>query len=89
MRARRLVGALLDPDVAHLLDLVRLGRRRVVVEEAGAAAEALDPEELLGVEPAIVLAELGVALVRHLAAADVEHRVHDRTHETYAGAERW
>ena len=78
MRAGRLVGALLDANVAHLLDLVRLGRRRVVVEEAGAPAEALDAEQLLRVQAAVVLAELGVALVRHLAALDVEHRAHYR-----------
>ena len=80
MRAARLVGALLDDDVAHLLDGVRLCRRGVVVEEAGAAGEALDSEELLGVEAPIVPAELGVALVRDVAAADVEHRVHYRAH---------
>ncbi len=83
MRAARLVGALLDDDVAHLLDGVRLGRRRVVVEEAGAAGEALDAEQLLGVQAPVVLAELGVALVRDLAAADVEHRVHYRAHDRW------
>ena len=35
--------------------------------------EALDTEELLRVEGAVGLAELGVALVGNLAAPDVEH----------------
>ena len=78
MRPASLVGRLLERDVAHLLDGVRLGRRRVVIEEARPPAEALDAEQLLGVEAAIGLAELGVALVRHVAALEVEHRVHDR-----------
>jgi PPOX class probable F420-dependent enzyme len=76
MRSRGLVGRLLDPDVANLLHRVRLGRWRVVVEEAGSAAEALDAEELLGVEATVRPAELGVALVRNLAALEVEHPVH-------------
>ena len=87
MRARSLVGRLLERDVAHLLDGVRLGRRRVVIEEARPPAEALDAEQLLRVEAAIGLAELGVALVRHLAALEVEHRVHDRMQaDTHEGA---
>ena len=87
MRAAGLVGRLLERDVAHLLDGVRLGRRRVVIEEAGPSAESLDAEQLLGEQAAIGLAELGVTLVRHLAALEVEHRVHDRTEaDTHEGA---
>ena len=70
---------LLEPHVADLLHLVGLGRRRVVVEEAGPPAEALDAEQLLREQAAVGLSELGVALVRNLAALEVEHRVHDRT----------
>ena len=76
MRPRGLVVALLEPDVADLLDLVRLRRRRVVVEQAGAPAEALDAEQLLRVEAAVGLAELGVALVRDLTPLEIEHRLH-------------
>jgi len=47
----------------------------VVIEEAGPTGEPLDAEELLRVKTAVRLAELGVALVRHLAALDVEHVV--------------
>ena len=63
----------LELHVAHLLDLVGLGRRRVVVEEARPARESLDAEQLLRVERAVRLAELGVALMGDLAAPDVEH----------------
>src|SRR5437867_2093797 len=73
MRPSLVIGPWLERDVAHLLDLVRLGRRRMVVEEARLAGEALHPEELLGIEAAIGLAELGVALVRNLAALEIEH----------------
>ena len=43
-------------------------------KEGGSAGEALHAEELLGVERAVGRAVLGVALVRNVAAADVEHR---------------
>jgi hypothetical protein len=70
-------GLVIDPglerDIPNLLDPVGLGRRRVVVEEARLAGEALDPEQLLGVQAAVGLAELSVALVRHLAALQVVH----------------
>jgi len=67
------VGPRFERHVADLLDPVRLGGRRAVVQERRAAAEALDAEQLLGVQRAIGLAELGVALGWHLAAPDVEH----------------
>jgi hypothetical protein len=67
MRAAGLVRAALDAHVAHLLDRVRLGRRRVMVEEARAPAEALDAEQLLGKQAAVGLAELGMALRWNLA----------------------
>ena len=60
-------------QVADRLDLVRPGRRHEVVEQRRAAGEALHAEELLGVERAVRRAMLGVALVRNVAAADVEH----------------
>jgi hypothetical protein len=66
------IGPWLKRDIPDLLDLVGLGGGRVVVEEARLAGEALDSEQLLGVQAAIGLPELGVALVRLLAALEVE-----------------
>ena len=63
----------LDLHGTRVVDLVRLGRRRVVVEERRASGEALDPEELLRVQRSVVAAELGVALVGHASALHVEH----------------
>ena len=73
-RAAVRVGGL-DADRGGVVDLVRLGRRRVVIEERRASGESLHAEELLRVQGAIILAELGVALVRDLPALDVEHRL--------------
>jgi hypothetical protein len=64
----------LGVQLADLLDLVRARRWHEVVEQRAAAGEALHAEQLLGVERAVRRAVLGVALVRHVAAADVEHR---------------
>ena len=44
-----------------------------VVEERAAAGEALDAEQLLGVEAAVGRAVLGVALAGHAAVGDVVH----------------
>ena len=73
MAMGRRIGPGLQRDLADLLDPVGAGGRGVVVQEGRPAAEALHPEQLLGVERTIRLAELGVALGRHLAALDVEH----------------
>ena len=73
MRPASVLVSKLERHVADLLNLVRLGRRSVVVQEAGAAREALDPEELFRIQRAVRLSELGVSLVGHLAALDVEH----------------
>jgi hypothetical protein len=67
------IGPGLQRDIPNLLDPVGLGGGRVVVEEARLAGEALDPEQLFGVQAAVGLAELGMALVRHLAALQVVH----------------
>src|SRR5439155_5296036 len=64
----------LEAQVAHGLDVMRLRRRHDVVEEGAAPGEALDPEELLRVQPAVGPPELRVPLLRHLAAADVVHQ---------------
>ena len=74
MRAGRLVGALLEPTSRTFsIWWVWVGGvwwyRRLA-----AAGEALDAEQLLGVQAAVVPPELRVALVRDVAAADVEHR---------------
>ncbi|MNC91524.1 hypothetical protein D3C83_78030 [compost metagenome] len=61
-------------DVAHRFDLVRLGRWDAVVQQGGSAGEALHAEQLLGIERAVRRAMLGVARVRNVAAADVEHQ---------------
>jgi len=74
MRRAALRVGRLDPDRGRVVDPVRLGRRRVVVEQRRAAGEALDAEQLLRVQRPVFAAELGVPLVRHLAALDVEHR---------------
>ncbi len=72
MAMKAVVGGL-DDHLAHGLDEVRLGRRHKVVEEGVAAYEALDPEELLGVERAVRPAMLRMALRRHAASSDVVH----------------
>ena len=46
-------------------------RRVLVIEQRVDAAEALLAEQLLAVEAAVRLAELGVPLVRHLAQPDI------------------
>ena len=61
MAVEPVVGGL-ELDPADGLDLVGLGRRDEVVEDRAAAGEALDPEELLGVEAAVRRAVLGVPL---------------------------
>ena len=63
----------LDRYGCRLVDLVRLGGWRVVVEERRASGEALDAEELLRVQRSVVASELGVALVGHASALHVEH----------------
>ena len=63
----------LELDPADRLDLVRLRRRDEVVEERAAAGEALDAEQLLGVEAAVRRAVLGVALAGQAAVGDVVH----------------
>ena len=72
MAMEAIVGGL-DDHVANGLDEVRLRRWHQVVEEGVAPDEALDPEELLGVERAVRPAMLGVALRRHAAPTDVVH----------------
>jgi hypothetical protein len=64
----------LELHLADGFDLVGLRRGRQVVEQRAAAREPLDPEQLLGVEAAVGLPELGVALLRNAAVADVVHR---------------
>jgi hypothetical protein len=44
-----------------------------VVDERAATGEALDAEQLLGVERAVGGAVLGVALVGHVATGGIEH----------------
>ena len=66
-------GLQLDP--ADGLDLVRLRRWHEVVEQRAAAGEALDPEQLLGVEAAVGRPVLRVALAGDAAALDVVHRL--------------
>ena len=63
----------LELDPAHGLDPVRPRRRRQVVEQRAAPGEALDAEQLLGVQAAVGRAVLGVALRRDAAAGDVVH----------------
>ena len=72
MTVEAVVGRL-ELDPADRLDLVGPRRRREVVEERAAAGEALDAEQLLGVEGAVGRAVLGVALLRDAAAGDVVH----------------
>ena len=60
---------------ADRLDLVRPRRRHEVVEQRRSAGEALDPEQLLGVEAAVGRAVLGVALPGDAAVADVVHGI--------------
>ncbi len=72
MAVEPVVGRLqLDPG--DRLDPVGAGRRRQVVEEGAAAGEALDPEQLLGVQAAVGGPVLGVALAGDAAAGDVVH----------------
>ena len=72
MAVEAVVGRL-ELDPADRLDLVGPRRRDEVVEERAAAGEALDAEQLLGVEAAVRGAVLGVPLAGHAAAGDVEH----------------
>ena len=67
------VVRLFDRDQLTGFDSMGPGRRQEVVEERTPANEALDPEELLGVQPAIRGPMLGMALVRDAAFRDVEH----------------
>ena len=73
MAVQAVVGGL-EPDRAALLDAVVLRRRRQVVEQRRSAGEALDPEQLLGVERAVGRPVLGVALAGDAAVGDVVHR---------------
>jgi hypothetical protein len=67
---------LVKADLAEALDLLHAGGWVLVIEQGGDATEALFTEELFSVEPAIGLAKLGVALVRHLPYLCVKgHRV--------------
>ena len=75
MMSVRLVLA--DRDERHLakeLDLVCSSRRNDVVEQAAAAHESLDSEQLLGVQAAVRRPVLGMPLGRHAPAANVKHR---------------
>ena len=71
--AMEVVVGRLELDAPDRLDLVGPRRRDEVVEERRPAGEALDPEQLLGVERAVRRAVLGVALLRDAAALDVVH----------------
>ena len=73
MRAGALRVRERNADRHRVIDQVGLGRWRLVVEERAAPRKPFDAEQLLRVEGAVVLAELRVALVRHLAALDIEH----------------
>jgi hypothetical protein len=68
------VVGLPDDDVRDRFDPVGSCRRDEVVEQRGAPGEALDAEQLLGVERSIRRSMLGMALGRDVAAGDVEHR---------------
>ena len=69
------VVGFLEADLsAGRLDPVGPRRRRDVVEQRRAAGEALDAEQLLGVERAVGRAMLRVALWRDAAASRIEHR---------------
>ena len=63
----------LDGHRAQRLDPGDAGGRHDVVQERAATGEALDAEQLLGVQVAGRVAVLDVAGVRHAAARDVEH----------------
>ena len=67
------VVGLLEGDRRDRLDPVGPRRRGHVVEQRAAAGEALDAEQLLGIERAVGGAVLGVALGRDAAASGVEH----------------
>ena len=64
----------LEPDPRDRLDAVRPRRRGQVVQQRRAAAEALDTEQLLGVQAAVGGAMLGVPLAGDAAVGDVVHR---------------
>ncbi len=64
----------LELDARARLDPMRLGRRDQVVQERAAAAEALDAEQLLGIERPVGRPVLGMALARHRPTLDVIHR---------------
>ena len=63
----------LELDSPDRLDLVGPRRRDEVVEDRRPAGEALDPEQLLGVQAAVRRPVLGVALLRDAAVGDVVH----------------
>jgi hypothetical protein len=55
-----------------------------VVEQGRSTGEALNAEQLLRIQRAVIAPELSVSLVRHAAALDVEHGTNSRV----AGAAR-
>ena len=72
MTVEAVVGRL-EPDRSDGLDPVRPRRRGEVIEERAPPGEALDPEQLLGVEAPVRGAVLGVALARDAAPGNVVH----------------
>jgi hypothetical protein len=64
----------LEADARARFDALDARRRRQVVEQRGSTGEALDPEQLFGVERAVGRPMLGVALAGDAAVGDVVHR---------------
>jgi hypothetical protein len=60
-------------DSADRLDAVGLGRREQVIQDRAAPGEALDAEQLLGVEATVGCPVLGVPLAGQAAMGDVVH----------------